>query len=250
MAGTSCTLTIPYGIPSTGANEYALQSGRELFRCGKECIKMFITNVMVEKTLVSFACGAINDAIVDAKVCLQSINGNWKDKMVITWIGKSNATSQNDNGFVINRVGDCGEDGKIYTHTEGTIGIKAQFDIDTWTPALAILVGAEAVAKLDLVCTGLGANFDAFEDPILSDISTNVSQTDWQGGGCNFQLFGIRTADATTENGFRANFNYQNGQCEVGRSCTAYDISDTPQLLSSIAIGLMQESSCSFSEFS
>jgi len=249
--------TIPYGIPADGATEYSLQSGRELFRCGRDCIKMFITNVMIENTSIQFTCDEINDASQVPEVCLQSINGNWKDRMVINWIAKEDADSSMDSGVVINRVSDCssgsGEGtGKIYTHTEGTVGVKAQFNINMWksnaqTAADAII--AFAIEKLDNLTVngaGVGGNFASFQR-ILSDISTNVSQTDWQGGGCNYQLFLTRTLDAQNENGFRANFNFQNGQAEIGKSCTVYDDTSAPLPLATIISTLLGET-CSFED--
>lgn len=258
MAENNCPV-IPYGIPATGAIEYSLQSGRELFRCGRGCIKMFITNVMVENTLIKFTCDEINDASDIDNVCLQSLNGNWKDKMVINWIGKEGATTEQPSGTVINRVSDCtptngiaGSNGKIYTHTEGTVGVKAQFNISLWetgAQANADAIILKAVQKLDNIAEAMGITSRlASFDRILSDISTNVSQTDWQGGGCNYQLFMTRAADASNENGFRISFNYQNGQAEVGRSCTVYDEEPNVAMLTTVIANLLGTDKCSFQD--
>lgn len=219
-----CSLSIPYGIPSDGANEYAIQSGRELFRCGLDCIKMFITNVTLETKHVSFKCGDITGALSGNDVCIQSINASWKDKLVVNWIGKTGAHSGMTNGTVINKVNDC-VNGKIYTHTEGTVGAKAQFDVTIWNTDTAKTLATDALNKL----LGVDANAGLAQlgpDMIFSDLSTNVSQTDWQGGSCNYQLFGIRNGAGGIDQGYSISFNYQNGQAQITESSTSYDETD------------------------
>ena len=227
--------TIKYGAPSTGASEYSTNSGRELFRCGTECVKMFITNVTLEKNTVKFVCGDIADAKPSGlEACLQTLNGTWRDRTIANWIAKDDATSAVENGYVINRVGKCSaggygaggtgtnKDGLTYTHTEGQISFRALLNIQDFTPAMADTLKTFTLAKFASI-----AKF-ADEDTILqnltwifSDINNTVSQTDWQSGGGTFQGFGTRTFDG--ERTYSVNFNYNNGQGEEKAGHIWYD---------------------------
>jgi len=227
---------IKFGVDADGANEYSVQSGRELFRCGSGgtdcCIKMFITNVVIERNHVKYICGQVSDALLpDEGICIQSINASWKDKTIVNWIGVGNGNSQADtswnNGSVITtRNEECGVP---YTHTEGTISAKAQFNISGWNVTKADALRVKAKHKIvnglpTLDAEGVAFIADTNTEIIFSDISTNISQTDWQGGGCTYQLFGFRggRADDDPEMGYKMSFNYQNGQGESAISTSLY----------------------------
>lgn len=98
---------INYGIPEEGATEYNVNSGREIFRCGLSCIKLYITNVSVEKSRVKYVCGNVNDADIGNFGCLESFTINYRDRDLANWIAKNNANSGLPNGYVITRIAPC-----------------------------------------------------------------------------------------------------------------------------------------------
>ena len=219
--------TINYGVPSDGATEYNLNSGRELFRCGIECIKMFITNVSGERNTVKFGCADISDAQA-GDVCMQSANATSRDQGVVNWIAKDGVTSALPNGYVINRADDCiGGQAVIYTHTEGNLSARVLANIESIAPNKE-LIKDRALNKLCSVIP----EFCSELEWILSDLGVNVSPTDWQGGTVTYQGFGTSGNGYTTR---RANFNWQNGRMEYATGTLTYDTTATPAPLEDIA---------------
>lgn len=220
MAG-NCP-SINFGIPTGGATEYDLNSGRELFRCGSGCVKMFITNVSLEKRTVTMSCGSIADGAIDGEICLQSAQISARGQGVVNWVAKENVTSGLTVGSVLTKVDSCGDSddssGSIYTHTEGNLSARVIANIE------------KINEKKDQIRDAVKAKFDPLLPElsglqwILSDLGVSASPTDWQGGSVTYQGFGV---DETHNNKtFRGSFNWQNGRFEIGKGVIHYDTSD------------------------
>jgi len=259
--------TIRYGIPSDGADEFTTNTGRELFRCGTDCIKMFLTNVNVEKTHVQFSCASITDALVSYDVsggdtltlCLQSANANARDRSLVNWVAKENVDSSFDDGTVLTYADKCGpepnpgeEDTRAmltFTHVEGQLSFRAQVNIQIFSDSEVLnlvkemkevcLAKFEALGACDHLQEPPGDTYADkqiyYNDPtytgprmkwIFSDINTNISQTDWQGGGGTFQGISGRIIsgyEGEVDGSCSVNFNWNNGQAELRHGCTIYD---------------------------
>ena len=213
--------TVRYGVPSSGATEYNLNTGRELFRCGLDCVKMFLTNVSGEQTLVKYSCADISDALVNDQICMQSANISARDQGVVNWIAKENVDSSLPNGSVINKAENCAgqsETGSIYTHTEGSLNARVVTNIENIAP------NREAIKDRILSKFSDATEFVQLNmEWILSDLGVNVSPTDWQGGSVTYQGFSTHGPGTQT---IRGNFNWQNGRREYGVGTLTYDMSD------------------------
>ena len=225
MAGT-CP-TIDFGIPSEGAKEYNMNSGRELFRCGLQCIKMYITNVSMEVNTVKYGCATIEDAGTE-KFCLKSAQISKRDQGVVNWIAKSGANSSWEIGSVLTKADLClaseNNDPMIYTHTEGNLSVRVTINIVDVADSRDDIKNA-ALNKF-MADPEIQNEFQSMQW-ILSDVGTNASPTDWQGGSVTYQGFsstheGHRTA--------RASFNWDNGRMEKSFGDIRYDTSDDPDI--------------------
>jgi hypothetical protein len=225
---------IKYGIPSEGAPEYNVNSGREIFRCA-DCVRLYITNVSLEKSIVRYSCGDIMDANTGQGACLQSANASARDRNVINWIAKDNVDTSLPNGYVITRVGDCeGNSGIVYTHTEGSISVRAYANIEDIDVSTAEAIVSKAKEKL--------ANYldDVNKlDYFLSDLNVNASPTDWQSTSITFQGIGSEKIDDSGTGTFRVNFNWNNGRVQISKGSSTYDTSPEPKLLSEIIASLL-----------
>jgi len=218
---------VDYGIPETGATEYSVSSGRELFQCGNSCVKLFIVNLTVETTTVTISCGSIDQA-VQGDICLRSANVGLQDQAIVNWVAKDDVDTNTEVGYVINRAKPCGGgESTIYTHTDGQMSIRVTANIDSIISERDNLESL-ASGKLAEVCTGQVATMIGVVDFIFSDTSTDASPTDWQGGGLTFQAFGTDEGAGGTRTA-RANFNWQNGQAECRDGSLEYDETATPQ---------------------
>jgi hypothetical protein len=223
---------VNYGIPSGGAKELSFNTGRELFRCGRGCATMFITNVTLDFGLKTIACGTITDALIGSDVCMQSGQVNWKDQSVVNWQGKDGVNSGMASGTVITVAADCaGEGASIYTHTEGQASGKCQANIDVLNSNYQNVIDL-ILAKCQLV--GNGATGDL--DWIFSDISSQTSATDWQSGSITFMGFGTAGVGDTSYN---FSFNWQNGRSEVTNGQLYYDMDPVPKPLGDIVQTLL-----------
>ena len=235
--------TIKYGVPDTGATELSINSGRELFRCGTACVKMFITNVSLEKNTVFFLCGTVADAGFD-DFCLQNFNINWRDRTVVNFIAKENVDSSLENGTVITRVGECqGDDGVVYTHTEGQISFRALANLEDITIQLSDDILQAVIGKYLTVVSPSTYSQVTTDDleAILSDLSNNVGVTEFQGMSGTYLLFGVRTPEPTEEQSYRFSFNYNNGRGEERQGRIIYDGDNTPQPLATIISTLISQ---------
>lgn len=229
---------VDYGIPTDGATEYSVSSGRELFQCGADCVKMYIVNVSVETSTVTMSCADINDAVT-ADVCLRSGNVSLQDQNIVNWIAKDGVSTDLDNGYVINRAADCGSGGDtaIYTHTDGQLAARVTAKIDQVVSGRDNI--KEAVKnKIADVCKGQVEEMINVVDFIFSDVNTDASPTDWQGGGVTYQAFG--QADNGGTRTARGSFNWQNGQAECREGEIEYDETSSPQDLGSIINSMIQ----------
>jgi len=221
---------INYGIPESGAQEFNVNSGREIFRCGIQCIKLFITNVSVEKSTVRFVCGDISDAGGDT-FCLENFNISYRDRDLVNWIAKDGANSQLPNGYVINRVGACKDlNGVIYLYTDGRASVRAMMNIENLNPTTAQSMIGIVLRKAQNI--GNDQTISTLEW-ILSDINTNVNPTDWQRASASFLGFGFSGKSGTTRT-YRINFNWNNGRGQESSGYVVYDDTPTPQPLASI----------------
>ena len=240
MSANDCP-AIPYGIPSAGATDLNFNSGRELFRCGDNCVKMFITNVTLERNTKFIHCGSISDAHVQEAgrhACMQSAQLNWRGQSVVNWEAKENVTSDLANGTVITVATDCaGSGASVYTHTEGQISGKCQANIDELT-CLYDLVAQSVLDKCDSIDPS--TDRDNLEW-IFSDINNQSSATDWQSGSITYLGFGV---DAThVDRTYNFSFNWQNGKSEVSKGVLEYDAETTPSLMSDV-VSTMLGTSC------
>ena len=223
---------VNYGIPSGGAKELIFNTGRELFRCGRGCATIFITNVNLDMGIKTIACGTITDALIGSDVCMQSGQVNWKDQSVVNWQGKDGVNSGMPSGTVITVAADCaGEGASIYTHTEGQASGKCQANIDVLNANYQQVINL-ILAKCQLV--GGGATGDL--DWIFSDISSQTSATDWQSGSITFMGFGTAGVGDTSYN---FSFNWQNGRSEVTHGRLYYDMDTTAKPLADIVQELL-----------
>jgi len=220
---------IKYGIPSGGAPEYNVNSGRELFRCA-DCVRLYVTNVSIEKSIVRYSCGDILDANTGSNACLISANANIRDRNVINWTAKDNVDSSLPNGYVITRIdSSCAGGGIVYTHTEGNISIRAYANIEDVDPAFAEALLDKAKAKLVQFLEEV-----ELLDYYLSDINTNASPTDWQSMSATFSGIGSEKVDESGTGSARVSFNWNNGRAEISKGTAVYDDTAEPQPLPTI----------------
>jgi|GEM_PF-4254333 len=231
---------VNYGIPSDGATEYNINTGRELFRCGLDCVKLFITNVSLDKNTVLYICGDIADAHT-GDVCMQSASANWKDQNIVNWIAKDGVTTALESGYVITLAGECsGASAATYTHTEGQINARVVANFEDINNSRDQIINT-ARTKLTTVGTAHPEN-DVLNQLqwVLSDINVNVSPTDWQSGSVSYQGFGSRANGERTN--YRINFSWQNGRGEEAYGQTHYDTTTTPNELGVIVDNLIANS--------
>lgn len=229
---------IPYGVPSSGAKEYNVNSGRELFRCGTACTKLYIVNVSLECNTVNFGCKSISDAGHD-DFCMQSANATARHQTVVNWQAKENADSSLPSGYVINKAEACEGEAVVCTHVEGNLSARVLVDLNAFGPSLADEIKTAALNKVGECGTG-ETKINAL-DWVLSDLNVNVSPTDWQSGTVTFLGFASSAGCPTHPQTTRVNFSWQNGRYECAEGIIIYDESDTPQLLSQIISDLINE---------
>jgi len=224
---------VSYGFALDGAKDLNLNSGRELFRCGLGCVNMFITNVTLDYGIKFIKCGTIADALVGGNAaCMQSAQVGWRDQSVVNWEAKEGVNSGMSAGTVITRAADCaGEGASIYTHTEGQLSGRCQANIATLNSVQAAVMST-VLAKNDLVGGGISGDLDW----IFSDISTQASATDWQGGSVTYIGFGTAGVGDTSYN---FSFNWQNGKAEVTNGTMYYDESVAPDSLESVVASML-----------
>jgi len=214
------TINIPFGIPSTGAKEYNLNSGRELFRCGLDCVKMYITNVSMEINNTTYTCQGIEGASPDGKFCLKSAQISKRNQGVVNWIAKEGANSTWETGSVLTCADFCGSDEEspmIYTHTEGNLSVRVTINISDVANEKDAMLNA---AKAKFLADGdLSGEFSSMEW-ILSDLGTTASPTDWQGGSVTYQGF---STDKGSYDTARASFSWDNGRMEKSLGHIKYD---------------------------
>jgi len=222
---------IRYGVPEGGAPEYNVNSGRELFRCGTQCTKLFIVNVSVEKSIINFGCMGIDDAGTE-QFCLQSVNGTAREQAVVNWQGKDGASAALPNGYVINRAVACAGSEVVCTHVEGNLSIRAMINVEDLTVDVSEEMKNLALAKIGSCGEG-STQLDALEW-VFSDMNTNVSPTDWQSASVTFQGFGPTDSACDRPKTTRANFNWQNGRYECSTGQIKYDDTPTPEYLATV----------------
>lgn len=224
---------VSYGIPLDGAKELNFNTGRELFRCGTGCVTMFITNVTIEFGIKFVKCGTITDALIGGNAaCMQSAQVSWRDQSVVNWEAKTNVNSGMPSGTVITRAADCaGEGASIYTHTEGQLSGRVQANIASLNSVQAD-IKAMVLAKNNTV----GGGDASLLEWIFSDISTQSSATDWQGGSISYLGFGTAGPGDTSYN---FSFNWQNGRGEVTNSTSYYDQNPTPEPLQDVVAAML-----------
>lgn len=234
--------SISYGIPLDGAKDLSFNSGRELFRCGTDCVTMFITNVSLELSTRFIKCGTITDAHVSAgggDACMQSAQVNWRDQSVVNWEAKTGVHSGLENGTVITRAADCaGEGYSVYTHSEGQVSGRCNANIcdfaeNTFTEAVKDAV----LNKVNTVDSG---NKTSELEWIFSDVATQSSATDWQGGTVSYLGFGVMPSGGDRTYNF--SFNWQNGRSEMAEGTMTYDEDPNPELLSNIIGDMLTKS--------
>ena len=225
-----CPSGIQYGIAGGGATEYSCSSGRELFQCGSDCVKLFIVNVSVETVNVEVSCQDISDAGL-GEVCLRSGSISLQQQGVVNWIAKNGVTSGAENGTVINMAGSCGGGGNyIYTHTDGQLSARVTANISDVVSQREAIKGA-----VDTKCGGCVSHCGTVTY-VLSDASTDVGPSEWQGGSVTFQAFGT---GANGTNTARSNFNWQNGTLECRKGSVEYDSTNTPTLVDAVITGMI-----------
>jgi len=232
MANNTCPV-VPYGVPTDGAPEYNINSGRELFRCGigdGSCIKIFITNVSLEKSIVKYTCKIGNNAN-QGTYCLENITYNERVRKQVVWEAKDNVKSNLPNGTVITKVGHCGDnEGVIPLYTEATIRARSLLDINLLDTNLANSIVNTALQNISQHLDG---------DWILQDISTNVSPTDWQSANITFMLLSEQIpSDYDT---YRETINLTNGRVNTSKGKEYYDDTSTPQQLADIVQYLLNK---------
>jgi len=221
---------VNYGISSGGATEYSTSSGRELFQCGNSCVRLFIVNVSVETVNVKVDCDDISDAGTGT-VCLRSGSMSLQSQGVVNWIAKDSVTSSLDNGSVINRAGACsGGDPFTYTHTDGQLSARVTANIKSIVDSSEEIMGA-----VESKC-GCAKNGPGNAEFFMSDASTDVGPSEWQGGSITFQGFG--KSGGGTETG-RANFNWQNGIRECRNGSVEYDESSAAVRVDALIKGMI-----------
>ena len=221
---------VEYGISSGGATEYSASSGRELFQCGTNCVKLYIVNISVETVQVNITCESITDAGA-GDVCMRSGSMSLQNQGVVNWIAKNGVTTGVPSGNAINMAGSCaGGDAFTYTHTDGQASGRVTANIGN-------IVSNEGTI-LSRIRDHCGCAEDTTASALffLSDASTDVGPTEWQGGSITFQGFGEGGGGTNTG---RANFNWQNGIKECRQGSVEYDSTGAPAPAGTIIKGMM-----------
>jgi hypothetical protein len=221
---------INFGIPESGATEFSFQSGREILRCGAgECVQLYITNVTLECSLVVHSCNAITGAI-QGEVCMQSVQGQWRDQNIVNWIAKDGVNSSLADGSVITRAYCAGTgENSIFTHTEGSLSIRV---LCNSSGLAGSAYSAKSAGLTKLTDTKLTDDMTW----ILSDVAVNVSPTTWQAGTITFQGF---TKTMSTKKTYRGNFSYENGRIEEAHGELFYDDTSAPALMDSVITSML-----------
>jgi hypothetical protein len=231
MANKTCPV-IPYGIPEGGAPEYNVNSGRELFRCGigqNGCIKLYITNVSVDKSIVNYGCKTSQNAN-QGKFCLENVTYNERVNKQVQWIAKKGVDSSLPNGTVITRVGECdGGNGVIPLYTEATVRARSMLNINDLDTNMAKQIVQTALENLSKHLDG---------DWILQDIGTSVSPTSWQTANVTFMLLSNEIPEYDT---YRETINLTNGRVQTSTGHVIYDDTETPQDLATIIETLLKK---------
>ena len=242
---------VDFGIPSSGAQEISVNSSREVFRCGTNCVKIFITNVSLEKNCVVSVCGSISDATEtgrgESRYCLQSFDFSWRDNTVANYVAKNNVNSGIANGTVITTVQSCeGDDGIIYTHTEGQITFRALASIENVNESFAETLKDAVINKYPSIATNTSyrtATNQLSANAILQDVSNQVGVTEFQSLSGTYIIFGTRNKNVNDpEQTYRMNFNYDNGRGEERCGLIAYDRETTPRPVASVIQTLLTQS--------
>ena len=226
---------VPYGVPAGGAPEYNINSGRELFRCGigeGSCVKIYITNVSLEKSIVKYNCKIGNNAN-QGDYCLENITYNERVRKQIMWEAKDGVNSSLPNGTVITRVGHCSNnEGVIPLYTEATIRVKSLLDINLLDTNLANSMVNTALENISHHLNG---------EWILQDISTNVSPTDWQSANVTFMM--LTEQIPNNHDTYRETINLTNGRVNVSEGKEYYDDTNTPSSLAEVVQYLLSKAS-------
>jgi hypothetical protein len=224
---TACPV-IKYGIPETGAPEYNINSGREIFRCGfgeNSCVKIYITNVSLEKSTTFYKCRVPVSSMSSDKYCIESVNFNERLRTQEEWIAKPNVDSSLPNGTVITKLYECGSsNGVIPLYWEKTLRIRSLLDIANISELDEIV--------LSNVKSEIGDVIGNDTEFILNDISTSVSPTDWE--RANLSYMAIESPTDKGYQSFRYSWNIQNGRVQETYGRTYYDNSDKPQNLADV----------------
>jgi len=230
---------IKYGIPEDGGYEYAIDSGREIFQALPDCVKVYVTNVALEKTKLKPICGTVADQTTQ-KFVLESFNLNWRDRVQPNWYAKDGVDSSLPNGYVITRIHQCGDvPAIIYIYTDGRMSVSTLGNIEDVNIDSANELKQKILNKLGSI-----ASNDDYQDLdiIINDLGTNLNPTDWQGLRFTYELFGRREngQDGKDEN-YRINFNWRNGRGEERLGKRVYDDTPNPQPLPDLIDDLLAQ---------
>ncbi|MCX8074348.1 MAG: hypothetical protein N2749_02020, partial [Clostridia bacterium] len=160
----SCPANIPFGMANGRGFNYNINSNREVFRCGFNCVKIFITNVSLDKGEITVEC--LSDlSIVDTLTqqlggCPDTISGNSRDRAMANWCGKNGANSGLPSGSVLTTLDcQCGSYSLIITHTEGSASVRGrgQANLNTAKTAFPMI---KDILGLQLVDEGVLTGYD------------------------------------------------------------------------------------------
>lgn len=179
----SCPSNIPFGMENGRGFNYNFNSGREVFRCGFNCVKIFITNVSVDKGEIIIECfndlSVVDNLTQQLNACPDTISGNARDRAMANWCGKRGANSGLPSGSVLTTL-DCGcsSYSLIITHTEGGASVRGRGHPNL-NNARNLFPQIQTILNLQLVNEGVLTGFDLSPSP-TEWLSFGLEYSSWK----------------------------------------------------------------------
>lgn len=210
----SCPV-IPYGMENGRGFSYNINSGREVFRCGFSCVKIFITNVSLDKGEITIECfsdlSVVDTLTQQLGACPDSISANARDRVMANWCGKRGASSGLPSGSVLTTLDcGCGSYSLIITHAEGSASIRGRGQPNL-NNAKTMFPTIKTLLNIQLVDTGVLTGYDLTPSP-----------ADWLGFGIEYSTWKTQSRIGTPqfEN---SSINFNNMQIRKTTGITHYD---------------------------
>lgn len=205
---------VPFGMENGRGFSYNINSGREIFRCGTKCIKIYIRDVSLEKSEILIDCidPNLDPTDIFQSACVDTVSGNVRERVITNWCGKPGASTALPNGSVLTTIRcRCLDSSLIKTHAEGSISVRGKGQPDVNEAKNKTL---DFISMLGLTLANEG---------VLTDYSLEPSPADWLSFSVGYSVW--KTVASTTGNPLSetVNLNFNNMQKRRTTGITYYD---------------------------